>query len=216
MNNEIAPLVIVGASGFGREVSGLVDDINRVKPTWKLVGLVDDKLHETVEGYPVLGPVSYLLSMDPKPQVVIAIADPSTRLALATRLKEQGFTFASLIHPTAAYGRKCLIGEGTIICRNSILTTNVTLGQQCIINVNCSIGHDTVLGDYVSMMSHTAIGGDVTIGTGSYFGLNCTVINRINIGSWSTFGAGTVVVKDLPGEIVAVGVPAKIIKQKVK
>ena len=38
-------LIIVGASGFGREVAWLVERINRVTPTWNLLGFMDDLLH---------------------------------------------------------------------------------------------------------------------------------------------------------------------------
>ena len=48
----LRPLIIVGASGFGREVACLVKDINRIEPTWNLLGLVDDSLQgNTVEGF---------------------------------------------------------------------------------------------------------------------------------------------------------------------
>ena len=36
------PVVIVGAGGFGREVHALIEDINRVVPTWEILGFADD------------------------------------------------------------------------------------------------------------------------------------------------------------------------------
>ncbi len=35
-------LIIIGASGFGREVAWLVERINKVNPTWKQLGFIDD------------------------------------------------------------------------------------------------------------------------------------------------------------------------------
>ena len=207
------PLVIVGGSGFGREVACLVDDINKVKPQYDLLGLVDDDLTgSTVEGFPIIGNLNFLYSMDPKPYISIAIADPKTRKQLVERLR-QDFNFATLIHPTVSMSPYVSIGEGSIICRNTLLTTNVRIGEQCIINVNCSVGHDTQIGEFTSMMSHTVIAGDVSIGNGCYFGLQCTVINRISLGASGTYGAGTVVVNDMPANIVAVGVPARVIRR---
>lgn len=40
-------LIIIGASGFGREVAWLVERINKVKETWNLMGFLDDES----EGY---------------------------------------------------------------------------------------------------------------------------------------------------------------------
>jgi len=206
-------LVIVGASGFGREVACLVEDINKVKPQYNLLGLVDDALEgATVEGFPILGDINYLYSMNPKPYISIAIANPIIRKQLAARLKKD-FKFATLVHPSVSMSPYVTIGEGSIICRNTLFTTNVSIGEQCIINVNCSVGHDTQIGDFNSIMSHTAIAGDVYIGPGCYFGLHCTVINMISLGESGTYGAGAVVVNDMPANIVAVGVPARVVKK---
>ena len=212
---DLRPLIIVGASGFGREVACLVKDINKIKPTWSLLGLVDDNLQgKTVEGFPILGPVASLSELYPKPLVAIAIADPSTRKRLVETITGYGLQFATLIHPSVSMSDYVRIGEGCIICRNTLFTTNIEIGNHCIINVNCSFGHDTVVNEFASIMSHTAVAGDVTIGSGCYFGLHCTVINKVKIGSWSTFGAGTVIVKDMPDYVTAVGVPARIIKHR--
>jgi sugar O-acyltransferase (sialic acid O-acetyltransferase NeuD family) len=211
----LRPLIIVGASGFGREVYFQVRDINKAGPTWDVLGFVDDQLEEkTVEGIPVLGPVHILSTMTPKPFVAIAVADPTIRKHLVERITSYGIKFATLIHPSVRMSEFVQIGEGTIIGQNNLFTTNIKIGKHCIINVNCTVGHDTTINDYTSIMSHTAIAGDVTIGPGCYFGLHCTVINKVKIGSWSTFGAGTVIVKDMPDYVTAVGVPARIIKHR--
>ena len=215
MADALQPLVIVGASGFGREVACLVEDINAIQPKWNLLGLVDDNLkNDTIEGFNILGTVKDIYLMEPRPMIVVAIADPPTKKRLAESFKADGFKFATLIHPTVSIGKKVTIGEGTIICRNTLFTTNIDIGEHCIINVNCSFGHDTKVEDYVSIMSHTAIAGDVLVGSGCYFGLHCTVINKISLGEWSKYGAGTVVVRNMPTKIVAVGSPAKIIRSK--
>ena len=205
--------MIVGASGFGREVANLVEDINKQEHKWNLIGLVDDKLEGiTVEDYKIIGPISMLDNITPKPKVVIAIADTKTRRTLADTLAGKGFSFATLLHPTVSYGREISIGEGTIICKYSHLTTNVSIGKHCIINEICGFGHDTIVHDFVSVMSHSIFGGNVEISDGCYFGLNTVVINKVRIGQWSVIGAGATVVADIPPYSVAVGVPARVIK----
>ena len=50
-------LIIIGASGFGREVAWLVERVNKVSETWNLIGFLDDNksLQGTdVNGYEVL------------------------------------------------------------------------------------------------------------------------------------------------------------------
>lgn len=209
----LKPLVIIGAGGFGREVAWLVADINKAHPEWDFLGFVDDKaVGETVEGYPVLGTIAWLMERDEQPYVVCAIGDPRTRRKLARPFEEKGFRFATLVHPTVQMSDYVRIGAGSIVCAGTILTTNINVGRHAILNIGCRIGHDTSLGDYASLMPGVNIAGEVSIAEGCYFGLNACVINRTSVGEWSIIGAGAAVVRDIPARVVAVGVPAKPIK----
>mgnify|MGYP000408262092 CR=1 FL=1 len=51
------------------------------------------------------------------------------------------------------------------------------------------------------------------MGVGVYVGIGATVIDHITIGAGSVIGAGAVVTKDLPDRVLAVGVPAKVVKE---
>ncbi|MGI6163455.1 MAG: acetyltransferase [Bacillota bacterium] len=209
------PLVIIGAGGFGREVAWLVDEINCNEPTWELLGFADDySSGVTVEGFNILGGLQELLSMKPRPNVVCAIGDSLARRTVVERYAEHGFDFVTMIHPTVRRSRFVEIGPGSVICAGSILTTNVRIGSHSILNLNCKVGHDSVLGAFSSLMPATNIAGEVRVGDGCYFGLNAAVINQVSIGDWTIIGAGAVVVNDIPSKVVAVGVPAKPIKQR--
>ncbi|WP_283651437.1 hypothetical protein [Ileibacterium valens] len=54
-------LIIIGTCGFGREVAWLVELINKVKPTWNILGYLDDDekfQNKTVNCYEILENVS--------------------------------------------------------------------------------------------------------------------------------------------------------------
>jgi maltose O-acetyltransferase len=53
----------------------------------------------------------------------------------------------------------------------------------------------------------------VTIGDNVWIGGNTTILPGVTIGSNVTIGAGSVVVKDIPDNCVAVGNPARVIKE---
>lgn len=206
-------LVIVGAGGFGREVAWLVQEINEQKPEWNFFGFVDDySTGQTVEGYPILGNMEWLLAQPLKPYVVCAVGDPRIRRKLVKPLSNAGFPFATLIHPSVKMSKYVQIGKGSMICAGVIITTNIVIGEHCLLNLGCFVGHDTTVGDYASMMPGTNIAGDVEIGEGSYYGLNSCVINQVKVGEWSIIGAGATVTKDIPPYSLAVGVPAKPIR----
>lgn len=211
----LKPLAVIGAGGFGREVAWLIKDINQKEPTWDFVGFIDDRLSgTTVEGYPIIGSFEVLEKMDPLPYVVCAIGDPVVRKPVVNRCLEAGLEFATLVHPSVLFSDFVEIGTGSVICAGTILTTNIKVGAYSILNLNCKVGHDSVLGDFSSLMPATNIAGEVTVEEGCYFGINSGVINQVSIGEWTIIGAGAMVVNDIPPRVVAVGVPAKPIKQR--
>lgn len=214
MNQDnIKPLIIVGAGGLGREVAWLVAEINKIKPEWNLLGFIDDGVNGmTVEGYPVLGNVDSLFHMQPFPWVVVAIANASIRKQIVGRIQQCNIPLATLIHPSVQISRFVKIAAGSIICAGSVLTTNISIGLASILNLNCLIGHDTILEDFVSLMPGVNVAGEVVLGEGVYMGLNACVINRKSIGEWSIIGAGAAVVCDIPSYSLAVGVPARVVK----
>jgi len=53
--------------------------------------------------------------------------------------------------------------------------------------------------------------GKVIIGSNIYFGKNCTVLKGVSIGDNCIIGAGSLIVKSIPANSVAVGVPARVI-----
>lgn len=71
------------------------------------------------------------------------------------------------------------------------------------IGTNFSCIHCTTIGDH---------NGRATIGDNVSLGANVTIIGNIRIGNNVTIGAGSVVVKDIPDNCVAVGNPARVIK----
>lgn len=208
------PLVIVGAGGFGREVAWLVEQLNEESPEYEFIGFLDDGATETVEGYPVIGTTkAWLENPDQRVHIVCAIGDPFTRLRIVKRFGAVGVPFATLIHPSVRRSRWVEIGPGSIICAGTTLTTNIKVGAHSILNLDCTVGHDTQLGDFTSLMPGVHVSGDVICGAGTYFGTGATVINRVSVGDWTIVGAGAVVASDLPSRVVAVGVPAKPIKE---
>ncbi|KAL0049483.1 hypothetical protein WJX82_003355 [Trebouxia sp. C0006] len=103
------------------------------------------------------------------------------------------------IHPAAQLGSGVLIDHATGVV----------------------IGETAVVGNNVSMLHHVTLGGSgtgkgirhPTIGDGALLGAGVSVLGPIRVGAGCKVGAGSVVVKELPDYCVAVGVPARIIKQ---
>lgn len=133
---------------------------------------------------------------------------------LAASLTEIGFELPAIIDPSAIIARDAVIGEGSFIGKNTVVNADSHVGQYCIINTGAIVEHENIIGDY----SHIAVGavlcGNVIVGKHSFIGANTAVIQGITIGKSTVVGAGSVVNENLPDNCTAVGIPAKIIKNR--
>lgn len=208
MNN----IVIIGSGGFGREVAWLIEDINAVNKQWDLLGFVDDNhVGEIINGYPVLGNLDWL--KDQKLNVVCAVGDPTTKKIIMKKLESSKNIYPILIHPSVIMSKLVNIGHGTIICAGNILTVNITIGNHVIINLDSTIGHDAIINDYCTILPSVNISGNVVLEERVSVGTGSQVIQGLSIGKNTTIGAGSVVVKNIASNVVAVGLPARPIKE---
>lgn len=209
-------LIIFGASGFGREVAWAVERINKVSPTWNLLGFLDDsdEIQGTIiNGYRVLGKTDDVLYY-PDAYYVVAIGASRIRKKIVSNMKvvNPSIKFGTVIDPSVEISEYVTIGEGTIICAHSIITVNINIGSHVIVNLDCTIGHDAILQDFVTLYPSVNVSGMTNIGHATELGTGMQIIQGKNVGDYSIVGAGSVVIKDIPAKCTAVGSPAKPIK----
>jgi sugar O-acyltransferase (sialic acid O-acetyltransferase NeuD family) len=210
-------IVILGAGGFGREVLDIIIAQNKVSKRWKILGFVDEDPElegKVLNGYPVLGSFDWFSKIDLKEiRVVCAIGDNISKKKVVEKAKGLGLRFANVVHPSVIMTEFVTLGEGVIICAGCILTNQITIGNHVIINLDVTIGHDSIIEDFCTLSPGVHISGRNKIGEGANVGTGAVTIQGIVIGRWSIIGAGAVVAQDIPDKVVAVGVPAKPIKQ---
>ena len=210
-------VVIYGTGGFAREVHQVVEDSNAQEQRWNFLGWIDDDARSVrARGARSVGARRGRLARGSP-----AGRGPGRRgsdpVAMADRAIDRGRSanpFPTLVHPLAWLGNRITLGEGTVVCAGSLLTTDLTIGRHVILNLDCTVGHDAVLEDFVTVAPSVNISGNVAIGVGCDLGTGATLIQGISIGHWTTVGAGAVVVRDLPANVTAVGVPAQPIKER--
>ncbi len=212
MSDQKKDLILIGASGFGREVAWLVERINAVEPTWNLLGFLDDNpelVGQCVDDYPVLGSCAAAADYSDA-WYVCAIGASQIRQQVIEQMGD--VKFATLIDPSVLCSERVTIGEGTIICAGSILTVDIEIGRHVIVNLDCTVGHDDVIQDYVTLYPSVNVSGMVTIGEATEIGTGTQIIQGKSIGSNTIVGAGAVVIRDIPDYCTAVGNPARVIK----
>lgn len=206
-------LIIVCGGGSARDVIWLARDCSN---QWRLDGILDDtesKQGQQICDIPVLGKI------DEWPKFadswfVVAIGSPRLRKLIVSRMESKGkIKFATLVHPSVSHSQYVQFGEGSIVSTGCIITTQVAIGRHCLINIGCTISHDAFFGDFCTLAPQVAVSGNVTLGAGVELGAGAVLIEKLNIGTGSFAGAGSVVTKDLPENILCVGVPARHLKE---
>lgn len=213
----LSPIAIFGAGGQGREILQLLRQINAVTPRWECIGWFDDGVPkgEVIAGLPVLGGVNELNAWPTTLAVAMAIAWPTTKAKVVGLINNDKLSFPVLIHPSVDVEEaEVSIGEGTIITQACRFTVNIRLGRFVLLNLGTILTHDVVIEDYCSIMPSVNVSGAVEVGSSTYVGTGVQIIQLLKIGAQSIIGAGSVVTRDIPANCTAVGVPAKVIKQR--
>lgn len=215
------PLVIIGAGGFGREVHDVVEAINETATVrheaqpFEVIGYLDDGASVGAallaeRGLAVLGPVERLEHLASDIQFVIAIGSGEVRRKIGSWGASLGRQSPVLVHPLAGVGRHRVSMEpGVVLCAGALVTTNVRLGRHVHLNLGATVGHDAVLGDYVTVNPNASVSGNVVLEESVSLGTCSSVIQGRRVGARTIVGAGAVVLRDLPADVTAVGIPAK-------
>jgi sugar O-acyltransferase (sialic acid O-acetyltransferase NeuD family) len=205
--------VIVGAGGHAREVADIAHACTNAGSDVTLLGFLDDdpaRRGQSLSGYSILGDLGWLAE-NPRVEVVLGIGFPADKRRVAERLAATAPRYRTLVHPRAELTRWVRLGDGAVVAAGCVLTNEITIGDHVHLNRLSTVGHDCVVGDHVHLAPGAVLSGNVTIGEGCDIGTNACAIQGITIGDWSIIGAGATVIRDLPANVTAVGVPARVI-----
>ena len=208
---KVNELLIVGCGGQARFVLNLAN-----KSEYKVYGLIDlDKKFnrsEVIMGVPVVGCLSNINKQFKEVcnNLCIAIGDNSSRKKEYLLLKEMGFNFPNLIHPSAVIDPTSIIGLGNVIGPNVVIGAEVKIGDNNIINSCAVIEHQSEIGSHNHISLSTIVCGNVIIGNNTFLGANSTVVETIIIPDNTTLGAGgTLLSSPSKSGLTMVGTPAK-------
>lgn len=209
-------ILIYGASGHGKVIIDIVEKEGRNK----IVGLIDDNpqlLRQSFYGYPILGGFDVLKEqVQHNYKLILALGDNKSRKELWEKIKPLGYELICAVHPSAQIGKDVFIGSGTVIMANVAINPGAGIGENVIVNTGVTIDHDCLIGDYVHISPGTHLAGNIEIGELTHIGIGVSIIPNIKIGKGVIIGAGAVIVEDIPDNVTAVGIPAKVIKKSRK
>jgi sugar O-acyltransferase (sialic acid O-acetyltransferase NeuD family) len=210
-------VVIFGSSGHARVV---VDIIERAG-THTIVGLVDDsKPKGMIElGYPILGgcaDLAEIVRWHGPTGFFVAIGDNWNRSVIAGKIKQLAPTLKPItaVHPSAQIARTAELGPGAAVMAGAVVNSQASIGPFCIVNTRAAVDHDSRLEEFSSLGPGVTLAGNVRVGAYSAICLQACVAEKISVGSHTVVGAGSVVLGDLPGDVLAYGTPARVVSAR--
>lgn len=171
--------------------------------------------------------------------VIIGLPLPDSQPPVQTIIGDNGFIRANtIIYAGVTIGNNFQTGPNVLIREENIIGNNVVIWHGSTLNPGNNIGHGSrihancfleqvILEKEVFLGPHAVFTDDphptvptkfrdcfkgARVGRSVVIGANCTILPNISIGHHAFIGAGSVVTKNVPSFKVAVGNPARIIK----
>lgn len=205
---------LVGAGGFAREIFSYLKKESLILDGYKFAGFLSD-YPEDLQGFSInyrIVDVMMSVKLRPGDAVVIAVADCELKERIFKHYTSLGIKVLTYIHSTAFIGNNVVVGDGTVICPYTTLTSDVIVGRVVTINAYSSIGHDAIIGDYCTLSGHCDVTGHVYLDNKVFMGSHALVIPKIKVGKSAIIGAGSVVISKVKPGSTVFGNPAKKIK----
>jgi sugar O-acyltransferase (sialic acid O-acetyltransferase NeuD family) len=204
-------LALYGASHV--MVLKLLGAINRQKPTWDLVGFLDDapeRQQEDCQGYPVLGGREQLAGLVRDGVWVFGnvVSHWSKTRAIAELLESWGCLAPSLVHPAIDMA-DVQIGKGCLISEACAVGSQTTIGDYVTVRLHSVLSHDVTVGDYTLVGPGVTVAGRSRLGSACFIGAGATILPEISVGDFAIVGAGAVVTRNVAPGTTVVGVPAR-------
>lgn len=201
---------IYGAGGFAREVMPFARNCQSILARSGLDSLPSRHIYfiETnpqkteVNGIPLISEEEFFALECDERLFNVAIADSKARERIASECIAKGAMPVLVQSPDSIIYDGNFIGEGAIICANSIVTSNAKIGKFFHSNIYSYVAHDCVIGDFVTFAPRVHCNGNVHIHNHAYIG-TCAVIKQgssskpLVVGEGAIIGMGAIVTKDV-------------------
>lgn len=188
---------------------------------YKIAGLYhynEDRTGEEDHGYPILGSFEDLYQSDIKGRMfLLSQGDMKIREEVTDRIKQLGGIVPTLIHPSAVISKYAKISnDGVVIGSNCIVQADSVIKSNAVLRDMALVCHQTTIGNYCFVGPKALVGAHIEVQDFAFIGQDALLVSGKvgKMGTNSLLGAGSVLTKELPVNVVAVGNPARVIKER--
>lgn len=199
---------LFGAGGFGHECMDILHSHLGSDTDFKTSFLVDEAYFN-----PKLDSSITCFSSELIAYLTVAVGEPSLRAQMLARVEKSKLKLRSIISKHAFVSQKAIIKDGGIIAPFCSVQATAQLERNVALNTASIVGHDVHVGESSVISSQANIGGGTKIGKSAYIGMGASVKEGLTIGDNTIIGMGSVVHRDIPDNVIAMGNPARVLKQ---
>ena len=209
-------MLIIGAKGFAKEVLEILHQ-NGQTENLCFYDDVNDDLPENLFGqFPVLRTIEEAKTYftQTSNQFVLGIGNPFLRKKLCDKFESIGGELSTVISKNAEIGSFGIqISSGCNILSGVKISNDVIIGKGTMVYYNSVITHDVKIGDFCEISPSTSILGRADIGNFVSIGAGSVIFPDVVIGSNSVIAAGAVVRNNVPENVMVAGIPAVVKKE---
>lgn len=206
-------LLIIGASGFGRDIYDLAKESIGYGTEFCIKGFLDFNI-DALKDYPFYPQVissedEYEIQLDDV--FVCALGDVNLKKKVTEKMLNRGAYFYTLISKYAFISPTAKIGVGCVIDNSVRIASGVNIGNFVLIQGMASIGHDVNIGSYTRIDPKVSCVGGVEIGNEVTLHTACVINHKVIVEDKAVVGALSFVIRKVKQGSTVFGNPAKII-----
>jgi UDP-perosamine 4-acetyltransferase len=196
MDNK--PILILGAGGHAKVIAEVL-----IKSGKEILGFVAPEIKKGSKYFnlDVLGDDSVLASYNPEEVLLAngvgALPNNTLRRQLAINMRQQGYRFATVIHPDSIVASDVYLDDGVQIMAGVVIQPSVSVGKDTIVNTGALIDHDCTIAEDCHIAPGVTLCGGVDIKSNVYVGAGATILQGISVGKNSILAAGSIIYKDI-------------------
>ncbi len=194
-------VIIFGAGGQGKTLV----DLLRALGTYPIAGFVDDRqpAGSRILGVPVLGGADCLAGLYRRGlglaiNAVGGIGNVDVRKKVFDLLRQAGFAFPTVIHPSVVVEPSAEIEDGVQILPLSYIGSAARIGFGTLINAHVVVSHDCQIGRVVNLSPGALLAGGVQVEDDAQIGMGATINLNLKVGARARVGNSAVVKADVP------------------